>query len=108
MGVLLFPMSLGVVTRDAGPHHPNAIDISCVVGQPVRAAHPGTVERIYSHTHGLSVVLTSLDGLTTMYSHLHSATPTGTTLQRGDQLGSCGNSGTWTTGPHLHFEVVQM
>jgi murein DD-endopeptidase MepM/ murein hydrolase activator NlpD len=24
--------------------------------------------------------------------------------QRGDQIGTCGNTGIWSSGPHLHFE----
>jgi murein DD-endopeptidase MepM/ murein hydrolase activator NlpD len=99
---LLNPMP-GVVTQDAHAEHP-ALDIACAVGTPVRAAHDGVASVIRSHTHGNTVVLVGNNGLETSYSHLHSAQAPGT-YKRGDLIGHCGNSGAWTTGPHLHFET---
>jgi murein DD-endopeptidase MepM/ murein hydrolase activator NlpD len=99
---LLNPMP-GVVTQDAHAEHP-ALDIACAVGTPVRAAHDGVASVIRSHTHGNTVVLVGNNGLETSYSHLHSAQAPGT-YKRGDLIGHCGNTGAWTTGPHLHFET---
>jgi len=93
----------GVVTQDAHAEHP-ALDIACAVGTPVRAAHDGVASVIRRHTHGNTVVLVGNNGLETSYSHLHSAQGPGT-YKRGDLIGHCGNSGAWTTGPHLHFET---
>ena len=93
----------GVVTQDAHAEHP-ALDIACAVGTPVRAAHDGVASVIRSHTHGNTVVLVGNNGLETSYSHLHSAQAPGT-YKRGDLIGHCGNSGAWTTGPHLHLET---
>jgi murein DD-endopeptidase MepM/ murein hydrolase activator NlpD len=92
----------GVITQGVRPGHP-AIDIACTVGTPVRAAHDGEGRSRSSHTHGLTVELRRPDGLVTSYSHLSSAKPGGP-FKRGDLIGACGNTGTWTTGPHLHFE----
>ena len=93
----------GVVTQDAHAEHP-ALDIACAVGTPVRAAHDGVASVVRSHTHGNTVVLVGKNGLETSYSHLHSTEAPGT-YQRGDVIGLCGNTGAWTTGPHLHFET---
>jgi murein DD-endopeptidase MepM/ murein hydrolase activator NlpD len=93
----------GVITQGIRPGHP-ALDIACSPGTPVRAAHDGQGRVERSHTHGITVVLNGLDGLTTRYSHLQKAEPPGV-YQRGDLIGYCGNTGSWSSGPHLHFET---
>ena len=98
---LLQPMP-GVVTQGVRPDHP-AIDIACAVGTPVRAAHDGNARVHRSYTHGITVELSGVDGLITSYSHLQSAMPAGN-FSRGDVIGACGNTGIWSSGPHLHFE----
>lgn len=98
---LLRPMP-GVVTQGVRPGHP-ALDIACNVGTPVRAAHDGQGRSRSIHTHGLTFELRRGDGLVTSYSHLSAVKPGGA-YKRGDLIGACGNTGTWTTGPHLHFE----
>lgn len=59
-----------------------------------------------SHTHGITFVLEGDNALETSYSHLQSARPAGA-YQRGDLIGHCGNTGIWSSGPHLHFESSQ-
>ena len=49
------------------------------------------------------MVLQGSGGLITSYSHLQSAAGPGS-FNRGDVIGSCGNTGIWSSGPHLHFE----
>ena len=93
----------GVITQGVREGHP-AIDIACVTGTPVRAAHDGEGKVRRSYTHGTTFELRGSDGLETSYSHLHSAMPAGF-YKRGDQIGTCGNTGIWSSGPHLHFET---
>ena len=95
----------GVITQGVREGHP-AIDIACITGTPVRAAHDGEGRVRRSRTHGTTFELRGADGLETSYSHLHTAMPAGT-YQRGDQIGTCGNTGIWSSGPHLHFESSQ-
>ena len=92
----------GVITQGVRPGHP-AIDIACIPGTAVRAAHDGQGSSNRSYTHGITVVLQGPDGLQTSYSHLQSASPAGR-FSRGDVIGSCGSTGIWSSGPHLHFE----
>jgi len=92
----------GVITQGVREGHP-AIDIACITGAPVRAAHDGIGSVRRSHTHGTTFELRGADGLETSYSHLHSAMPAGR-YSRGDLIGTCGSTGAWSTGPHLHFE----
>ncbi|MFM7653363.1 MAG: M23 family metallopeptidase [Vulcanococcus sp.] len=98
---LLQPMA-GVITQGVRPGHP-AIDIACATGTPVHAAHDGVARVERSYTHGITVVLNGSGGLTTSYSHLQSAAGSGT-IRQGDLIGLCGNTGIWSSGPHLHFE----
>lgn len=92
----------GVITQGVREGHP-AIDIACTTGTPVRAAHDGQGSVRRSHTHGTTFELRGADGLETSYSHLHTAMPAGS-YRRGDLIGTCGNTGIWSSGPHLHFE----
>ena len=98
---LLHPMP-GVITQGVRSGHP-AIDIACVVGTPVRAAHDGIARVERSYTHGTTVVLQGSAGLITSYSHLQAAGVSGP-VARGAVIGHCGNTGIWSSGPHLHFE----
>lgn len=98
---LLNPLP-GVVTQGVHPGHP-AIDIACMPGAPVRAAHDGQGGGEYSYTHGNTFVLHGPDGLETRYSHLSAVRPSGS-YHRGDVIGNCGSTGIWSSGPHLHFE----
>jgi len=102
---LTIPIS-GVVTQGIGPRH-QAIDIACKVGDPVYAAHDGVGSGSRSHTHGNTFILVRSDGLQTSYSHLDTMKSSGT-YKSGDQIGTCGNTGTWSTGPHLHFEATRI
>jgi murein DD-endopeptidase MepM/ murein hydrolase activator NlpD len=92
----------GVITQGVREGHP-AIDIACITGTPVRAAHDGIGSVRNSRTHGTTFELRGINGLETSYSHLHTAMPAGP-YRRGDQIGTCGNTGIWSSGPHLHFE----
>ena len=98
---LLVPMS-GVVTQGVEQDHP-ALDISCRVGRPVRAAHDGVGRSRWTATHGWTFHLAGA-GVKTRYSHLSAGAPAGS-YSRGQIIGLCGNTGRWSTGPHLHFEA---
>lgn len=92
----------GVITQSVRPGHP-AIDIACAPGTEVRAAHDGIGHVHRSYTHGITVVIRASEGLETSYSHLQSAEASGQ-IVRGAVIGRCGNTGIWSSGPHLHFE----
>lgn len=86
-------------------HH--GVDLSLEVGDTVRAALSGMVERIsFDHDgYGNFVVLRHSDGMETLYGHLQYATVVeGEFLNAGQAVGIGGNTGN-STGPHLHFEA---
>lgn len=92
----------GVITQEPSHTH-RAIDFVCSVGDPVVAAHGGTLTKTVTRDLGV-VARVSGDGFVTHYAHL-SAVEGKTSVARGEKLGECGNTGRLTTGPHLHFEV---
>jgi len=96
---------VGVVTQDPSPTHPGA-DVSCIPGAPVYATQTGYVERYWDHHKGLTLIIHQPGQASHSYSHLRSATrePYATTGQR---IGTCGSTGAFSTGPHLHFELIQ-
>lgn len=76
--------------------------------RPVHAARTGVV--VYAGgmgSYGMAVVIQHGDGLKTLYAHLSSVrVRSGQDVQAGQEIGISGNTGL-STGPHLHFEVIQ-
>ena len=75
---------------------------------PVYAAKAGTViiaQR--SSSYGNYVVISHGVGNTTLYAHMSSIkVSVGTYVKQGQTIGITGSPG-HSTGPHLHFEVVE-
>lgn len=97
----VIPLS-GVVTQHVSQKHV-AVDVACMIGDPVVAVHDGSGHSSRSRTHGNVFTLKHESGLVTSYSHLDTVKPNGI-FKKGEQIGTCGNTGAWSTGPHLHFE----
>ena len=87
----------------------NGVDYGAPTGTPVYAAQFGTVEAVGMQDHsGIYVRLRHSSRVETIYAHLHRVMPglrPGSILRGGDILGFVGSSG-FTTGPHLHYEVL--
>jgi len=86
-----------------GPH--KGVDISVPVGQKVYATHPGVVR--YEHTDAGGNVL-RLEGpnVVSRYCHLQSyAVAEGAWVSTSAEIARSGNTGSVTTGPHLHYEL---
>lgn len=96
----------GPITQGWSTRHP-AIDFACKEGEIVRAAHDGTMSVSRSSTLGITATLHDRYGRTTTYSHLQAADAPGVFLA-GDPIGLCGNTGSWSTGPHLHFTTNEV
>ena len=95
---------VGVVTRDPSPTHPG-VDVSCVAGAPIYATQNGALYTSWSHTHGLTAIIHQPAGPIHSFSHLQSSTRN-RYVQKGERIGSCGSTGSYSTGPHLHFELI--
>ncbi len=90
------------------PGH-KGIDIANVEGTPVVAIGNGVVSNIYSSTgSGNIIVIDYGNGVTSVYHHLKgyaTGISVGTQVSQGQVVAYMGNTGKFTTGPHLHFEL---
>ncbi len=107
----------GVLTSGFGPRiHPisgepdfhEGIDIEVPEGTDVYASCAGRVIVAGSHRgYGLYVVLEHSNGYRTLYGHLSEiGVYRGQFVEGGQRIARSGNTGN-STGPHLHFEIVQ-
>ncbi|MFA6550403.1 MAG: peptidoglycan DD-metalloendopeptidase family protein [Candidatus Gracilibacteria bacterium] len=95
------------------PH--NAIDIPTPQGTPIAAARDGYVYKTKDNGMGYSyIILTHSDNFMTVYGHVSQIIAAeGQFVKAGDVIGLSGatpgtkGAGLLTTGPHLHFEILQ-
>lgn len=79
------------------------IDYATPSGTVLKAPTAGTVAR--QHNHGGGLVAKLLSGkFTQFFLHLSEVLKTGP-VKKGEAFAKTGNSGAWTTGPHLHYQV---
>lgn len=92
-------------TRQSGFH--NGTDIAVPAGTKVRSPWRGKVAGVFSNNAGgLQIVIDHPNGYRTGYAHLSQAlVSNGQTVRRGKVIAKSGNSGTHTTGSHLHFTL---
>jgi murein DD-endopeptidase MepM/ murein hydrolase activator NlpD len=110
-GTFIMPTT-GRFTQGFWARHP-AIDISAPKGTAVYAADSGVVSFAGWHPwgYGYAVEIDHGNGYRSLYAHLSWYAPdAGQTVKRGELIGGVGStygSGGYSSGPHLHFEVVQ-
>jgi murein DD-endopeptidase MepM/ murein hydrolase activator NlpD len=83
------------------------MDFDNHIGTPIHATGGGTViEQEFSSTYGNYVLLRHASGMATRYAHMSAVKVSqGQVLKRGDLIGLMGSTGR-STGPHLHYEVL--
>ena len=88
--------------------HHRALDIAAREGTPVVAATIGTVISVeWNEVDGHNIVIEHKNGLQTRYTHLlASAVEPDELVAKGQTIGRVGSTGQ-STGPHLHFELIQ-
>ena len=98
-----------VITCDFGDGH-RGIDISGygINGKPIAAAQGGRVTFSgWLNSYGYCVFLDHGDGLSTRYAHASAlACSVGDVVLPGQTVAYVGSTG-YSTGPHLHFEVIR-
>ena len=86
----------------------SGIDIANYYGAPVYAAASGYVQQSgWYGGYGRYICISHDFGIQTAYAHMSSlAVSAGTYVKKGQIIGYVGSSG-YSTGPHLHFEVLK-
>jgi len=84
-----------------------AVDIAVEMGTPVKVVADGTVIFAeWTADTGNVIIVKHTSGFISIYKHnsaLHKHQ--GDLVKSGEVIASAGNSGEYTTGPHLHFEL---
>ncbi|WP_438961170.1 M23 family metallopeptidase [Nonlabens sp.] len=84
-----------------------AVDITATINSPVKAAADGTVIFAgWSSDTGNTILMEHSYGVLTVYKHMATLNKSqNDQVQAGEVIGIIGNTGEFTTGPHLHFEL---
>lgn len=113
MPTLKWPATCKVITQRFG--NPSSryvsgrhtgLDIGCMQGSPIYAAHDGKVVVAgYKGAYGNTVEISANSSFLTSYHHMSRiAARVGSNVSAGTVIGYIGSTGQ-STGPHLHFEV---
>lgn len=84
------------------------LDISARRGTPIQAPADGVVTKAgWMHGYGKVVEINHGYGVTTRYGHMNRIiVQPGEVIERGQSIGEVGSTGR-STGPHLHYEVLE-
>jgi murein DD-endopeptidase MepM/ murein hydrolase activator NlpD len=84
-----------------------AVDVVAPVDTPIKAVANGTVIFAeWTADTGYVIILEHKEGLLSVYKHNGSLNKNqGEIVRAGEVIASVGNTGEFTTGPHLHFEL---
>ncbi len=106
-GLFFFAPVKGVLSQIMSSEHP-AVDIVTRPNEPIKSILDGRVIfSEYSKTSGFTVIIYHNGQFISVYKHLQSvAKKAGERVKVGENIGIVGNTGTHSTGPHLHFELI--
>jgi len=95
------------VTGDSSTHPAGnpATDYGADTGEPICASFAGTLSLWSSERGGNSFTITA-PGVAVSGQHLDGYARAAGLVVEGEVVGSVGNTGTATTGPHLHYYIV--
>jgi murein DD-endopeptidase MepM/ murein hydrolase activator NlpD len=85
----------------------NGLDIANRIGTPIFAADAGVIEYAgWGRGYGNYILINHGGGKKTRYAHLSRFyVSKGQKVAKGQTIAAMGSTG-WSTGPHLHFEVI--
>jgi murein DD-endopeptidase MepM/ murein hydrolase activator NlpD len=105
---VLFPPAQGPISDDFDLNKKHfAVDINIPINTPVKAAADGRVILTeWSVETGYVILIEHSNNLLSIYKHNRKLTKSqGDIVKAGEVVAISGNTGTLTTGPHLHFEL---
>ncbi len=107
----VLPLKNPVISDVFGPRWGRVhrgMDFACNIGTEVLASAGGIVEEAtYRNDYGYTVVINHGNGMKTRYAHMSKLlVSNGEEVIQGQTVGLSGNTGD-STGPHLHFELIQ-
>ncbi len=106
--VVFFPPLSGTISQsyDTQKKH-YAVDVVAPLESPIKSVADGTVIFAeWTADTGHVIIIEHRDGLLSVYKHNASLTKgQGDIVSSGEVIASVGNTGEYTTGPHLHFEL---
>lgn len=105
---LLFAPVSGTISQEYEPDKKHyAVDVVAPKDTPVKAVANGTVIFAeWTADTGYVIILEHEEGLLSVYKHNGSLLKQqGDVVRVGEVIGSVGNTGEFTTGEHLHFEL---
>ena len=111
---LIRPVKTTVINDDFAAHIKRGaatpgLDYNCAVGDSVWASDRGIVVAASNNPNsgaGKHVVIRHRDGSQTIYYHLSKVfVGNGSRVTQREEIGKTGNTGTQTTGPHLHYAI---
>lgn len=106
-----FPTSYpvdGILTRDYEPEELHfGIDVATKEKELITSIADGTiVNATWTISDGYVISVQHADGLLSIYKHCSSLTKkSGDVILKGDIIGTTGNVGVSSSGPHLHLEI---
>jgi len=106
--IVFFAPVSGTITDGYNPEKKHfAIDIAVEMGTPVKSIADGTVIFAeWTADTGHVIIIEHTGGFISVYKHntsLHKQQ--GDLVKSGEVIASAGNTGEFSTGPHLHFEL---
>lgn len=108
LGTLLFSPINGTLSEGFDPKNKHfAVDLVAPKDTPVKSIANGTVLFAeWTSETGYVIIIEHQDGFTSVYKHNGSLSKSqGDLVRAGEVIASIGNTGEFTTGPHLHFEL---
>ena len=98
----------GYITRGFEPEHNHyGLDIAGKTGNLIVAAADGNIVFSgWTYDDGYIVIISHAGGFMSFYKHNQSLLKSsGSFVRRGEPIATLGNSGTTSSGPHVHFEI---
>ena len=94
-----------VIFKDIDSYH-TGLDIANKKGTDIVAATDGVVTKVANNKYNGNFIEITYKDIITKYAHMDSVSvKKGKEIKAGEKIGVMGETG-YTTGPHLHFEVV--